>query len=335
MKRILTGDRPTGKLHLGHYVGTLKSRLELQNEGELFIFIADLHSLTTKPEKEHITQIARISREMLLDYLSIGLDPRKTTFYRQSALPEIPYLALLLGMNVSAPRLQRMPTLKEVLRDLKRESASYGLLGYPVLMAADILIVKATHVPVGEDQEAHVELAREIARTFNGMYGEVFPIPEIVSGKIPRLVGTDGQAKMSKSLDNAIYLSDDADTVREKVMEMYTDPARIHADVPGNVEDNPVFIYHDAFNSNKDEVAELKARYQQGKVKDIEVKEKLAAALNSFLDPVRVRRAKFENPPAGGPEKLDQILERGTKRARAEAQKTLEEARQAMGLVQT
>lgn len=327
MKRILTGDRPTGKLHLGHYVGTLKNRVKLQDDYEVYIIVADLHSLTTKPEKENVEKIREHTREMVLDYLAVGLDPEKVTFYVQSQVPEVTYLALLFSMLVPVPRLERMPTLKEVMRDLKLESVSLGLLSYPVLQAADILMVKANLVPVGKDQESHVELTREIARKFNSMYGNVFPEPEALIGESETLVGTDGKAKMSKSLGNAIYLSDSADEVKEKVIKMYTDPKRVHGDEPGTIEGNPVFIYHDLFNSNKAEVDDLKARYKKGEVKDVEVKEKLAAALNNFLKPIRARRAEFEQKP----EIIEKILAEGTKKARLEAQKTLEEVKQAMG----
>lgn len=327
-KRILTGDRPTGRLHLGHYVGTLKNRVQLQDEYEVFILIADLHSLTTNPDKESIKEIPTNTRQMLIDYLSVGLEPAKVTFYVQSHIPEVPYLALIFSMLVSFPRLQRMPTLKEVMRDLKIESASLGLLAYPVLQAADILMVKARLVPVGKDQLSHVELSREIARKFNKMYGEVFPEPEELVGETSILIGTGGKAKMSKSLGNAIFLSDSSDVVNKKVMKMYTDPKRIHGDEPGTIEDNPVFIYHDAFNPNQEEVADLKTRYKKGKVGDVEVKEKLVVALNAFLDPIRKRRAEIEKDP----DQLAEILKRGTKKARLEAQKTLEEVKEAMGL---
>lgn len=329
MKRILTGDRPTGKLHLGHYVGTLKNRIKLQNEYETFIIVADLHTLTTKPEKENILKIEENIRQLVLDYLAVGLDPKKVVFYRQSQVLEVAYLALLFAMLVTKERLERLPTLKEVMRDLKIDNASLGLLSYPVLQSADILMVRANLVPVGKDQESHIELTREIAKRFNQMYGQVFPEPEaLVGNESVTLVGTDGKAKMSKSLGNCIYLSDSAEDVNKKVVGMYTDPARIHGDEPGKVDGNPVFIYHDIFNPNKEEVADLKSRYQKGTVKDVEVKEKLAAAINNFLEPIRTRRAEFEKNPA----KLDEILAEGTKKARAEAQETLELVKQAMGL---
>lgn len=326
-KRVLTGDRPTGKLHLGHYVGTLKNRVKLQNEYDCFFIVADYHVLTTKTSKEEIQESRHNIRELVLDYLSVGIDPEKSTIYLQSRVPEVAELSLLFSMLITVPRLQRVPTLKEVMQDLKIEQPSLGLLTYPVLQAADILMVRANLVPVGKDQESHIEVTREIARRFNSLYGEVFPVPEALIGEVPSLPGLDGKAKMSKSLGNAIYLSDDAARVKEKVMQMYTDPNRIHPTDPGTVPGNPVFIYHDAFNENKEEVAELKSRYQKGTVGDVEVKEKLAAALNKFLTPIRARRAEYEALP----ELVEEIIERGSIRARAEAQKTLRLAKEAMG----
>jgi tryptophanyl-tRNA synthetase len=229
---------------------------------------------------------------------------------------------------VSAPRAQRIPTLKEQVRDLKLESASLGLLSYPVLQAADILMVRGEVVPVGKDQMSHIELTREIARRFNQLYGPVFPEPAYLEARFPVLPGTDGKPKMSKSIGNTIMLSDDAETVRKKVMAMYTDPTRLHATDPGHVKGNPVFTYHDAFNPNLDEVRDLKARYTRGKVGDVEVKQKLVAALNQFLDPIRDKRAEYERQP----DLLEDILAEGSRRARAEARQTLELARQAMGL---
>ena len=330
MNRILTGDRPTGKLHLGHYVGTLKNRVELQNQYETFIIIADLHTLTTKPEKENIQKIESNVRELMLDYLSVGLDPKKVIFYRQSQVHEVAYFYLLFSMLVTKSRLERMPTLKEVMRDLKIENASLGLLSYPVLQSADILMVRADLVPVGKDQESHVELTREIAGRFNQMYSNVFPEPRaLIGNESATLVGTDGQTKMSKSLGNCIYLSDSAEEVRKKVMSMFTDPNRIHGNEPGKVEGNPVFIYHDIFNPNKAEVADLKSKYQIGNIKDVEVKEKLVSAINSFLDPIRKKRSEFEKDPKF----ITRILQEGTAQARAEAQITLELAKKAMGLI--
>jgi len=327
-KRILTGDRPTGKLHLGHYVGSLKNRVRLQDEYECYFIIADLHTLTTRPEKAAIGEIAANAREMVLDYLAIGIDPERSTIYLQSAVPEIYELNLILEMLVTVPRLQRIPSLKDMARNANLTEMPFGLLGYPVLQSGDILLPRAHLVPVGKDNEAHVELTRELARRFNHLYGEVFPVPDVMVGEVPTLVGTDGSAKMSKSLNNAIMLSDDAKTVDKKVRGMYTDPNRVSADVPGTVEGNPVFIYHDVFNPHVDEVEDLKERYRAGRVGDVEVKEKLARALNDFLDPIRERRDSY----AGQSGLVDEVIFRGTNKMREVARDTLQEARKAMGL---
>ena len=325
-KRILTGDRPTGQLHLGHYVGSLQNRLRLQDSHECFFIIADLHTLTTRPEKDFIRQVGEFVRELVLDYLAVGIDPERSVIFVQSGVPETFELNLILEMLVTVPRLERLPSLKDMARDANLEALPFGLLGYPVLQAADILLPRATLVPVGKDNEAHVEVSREIARRFNRLYGEVFPIPEALIGEVPTLVGTDGQAKMSKSLNNAIFLADDPKTVESKVMRMYTDPKRVSADVPGTVEGNPVFAYHDAFNPDKAEVAELKERYRKGKVGDVEVKRKLIQALNDFLAPIRERRAQF------GRSTVEQLIVEGTRRTRREAQETMSLVREAMGL---
>ncbi|HEX2988381.1 MAG TPA: tryptophan--tRNA ligase [Chloroflexota bacterium] len=324
--RILTGDRPTGKLHLGHYVGTLRNRVRLQDEYECFFLIADYHVLTTR--LQDLKEIEENIRDVLLDNLSAGIDPERSTIFLQSLVPQIPELHLLFSMLTSVPRLQRVPTLKEQMRDLKLETASYGLLGYPVLQASDILVVKGDLVPVGKDQTSHIELTREIARRFNELFGPVFPEAQALIGDVPTLVGIDGTAKMSKSLGNAIYLSDDAKTVEKKVMTMYTDPTRIHATDPGHVAGNPVFIYHDVFNPNKDEVNDLKKRYRAGKVGDVEVKKKLAKALNEFLEPIRERRAYYEQ----NPHLLDEIIQSGSEKVRAVAAETIRQAREAMGI---
>ena len=323
-KRMLTGDRPTGPLHLGHYVGSLKMRVELQEKLECFVLLADLHVLTTRNER--LDEIGDNIREVVLDYLSVGLDPKKTTIYLQSLVPEVLELFWLFMPLVGVPRAQRIPSLKEMVRDLKLETASMALLSYPILQAADILMVKGDVVPVSRDQASHVELTREIARRFNATYAPVFPEPDAPIG--PMLVGTDGQAKASKSIGNVILLSDDAKTVEKRVRSMYTDPARIRADIPGRVEGNPLFLYHDAFNDDTAEVDELKERYRKGKVGDVEVKKRLAAAINRFLDPIRDRRAQF----AAKPGLVDEIIREGSARARKECQRTLAEAREAMGL---
>jgi tryptophanyl-tRNA synthetase len=323
----LTGDRPTAEgFHLGNYVGSLANRVKLQDEYETFILQADLHLLTTRTT--NLEEIQRNIRGMALDYLAVGLDPEKCTFYVQSLVPEVLELLWLFMALVSVPRAQRIPTLKEQVRDLKLESASMALLAYPVLQAADILMVKGDCVPVGKDQLSHIELTREIARRFNDSFGPVFPVPEGLVGDVPTLPGIDGKAKMGKSLGNAIFLTDGAETVTKKVMRMYTDPTRIHATDPGHIRGNVVFIYHDTFNHDKEEVEDLKRRYRRGKVGDVEVKQRLARALNAFLDPIRERRASYEARKGF----VEEMLLQGTKRARAECLRTLEEAREAMGL---
>ncbi len=323
-KRMLTGDRPTGPLHLGNYVGSLKMRVELQEKIDCFVFMADLHVLTTRTH--NLQEIGQNIRECVLGYLSAGIDPKKTTIYLQSLVPEVLELLWLFMPLVSVPRAQRIPTLKEQVRDLQLESASMALLSYPILQSADILMVRGDVVPVGKDQASHIELTREIARRFNQTYGEIFPEPD--APITPVLIGTDGQAKASASIGNIILLSDAPDVVEEKVRSMYTDPNRIRADIPGRVEGNPVFIYHDAFNDDRAEVEELKERYLKGAVGDVEVKKKLAAAINRFLDPIRERRAQYEKEKG----LVEEIIHQGSERARQECHATLTAAREAMGL---
>lgn len=320
--RMLTGDRPTGRLHLGHYVGTLANRARLQDDYDCYFLVADLHLLTTR--LENLEEIRGNIGEIVLDYLSVGIDPARSTIVLQSLVPQTAELQLIFSMLVSVPRLQRVPTLKDVMRDLHIQQPSLGLLGYPVLQAADILIVRGEIVPVGKDQASHLEVTREVARRFNEQFAPVFPEPDTLIGEVGTLPGTDGKAKMSKSLDNAIYLSDDAATVTRKVMGMYTDPTRIHPTDPGHVEGNPVFIYHDAFNANKAEVEELKERYRRGTVGDVEVKRKLAAALNAFLAPIRERRARYTADDVQG------IIVEGSRKARVIAQETIDLVRGAM-----
>lgn len=329
-KRTVTGDRPTGLLHLGHYVGSIHNRLKLQGQYECFFFIADLHMLTTKPTKADVLAIRDNTREMVLDYLACGLDPSKMTLYLQSSVRAIYELNLIFEMLVSINRLTGLPSIKEMARNahMDPDSIPFGLIGYPVLMSADILLPKAQTVPVGKDNEAHIELARHVARRFNQLYEEVFPEPEFLPTKVPTLVGIDGMGKMSKSAGNSIYLSDDAKTVEKKVRSMYTDPNRVHADTPGTVEGNPVFIYHDVFNPHQDEVDDLKTRYRAGTVGDVEVKQKLAAALNAFLDPIRQRRKEFMSDKG----LVEQILYEGTNKMNDLAADTMKEVRSAMGL---
>ena len=238
-QRMLTGDRPTGKLHLGHYVGSIANRVKLHHHYESYFIIADLHMLTTKNTREDIAAVTQNARDLVLDALAAGIEPERATFYLQSAIQEVGDLNTLFQNLVTVPRLERVPSLKDMARDAGKDEMPYGLLGYPVLQAADILCVKANVVPVGKDNAAHVEVTREIARRFNYLYGDVFPVPELVQAETPALVGTDGRAKMSKSLGNSIALSDDPGVVRKKVMGMYTDPNRVRADVPGTVEGNP------------------------------------------------------------------------------------------------
>jgi tryptophanyl-tRNA synthetase len=321
---MLTGDRPTGKMHLGHYVGSLADRIRHQDETEAFFIVADLHLLTTKNSPDDIKQVDARAREMVLDAIAAGIDPQKVTFYLQSGVPEISSIYTLLQSLVTVARLERLPSLKDMARDADIEMP-FMLLGYPVLQTADILCVRANLVPVGKDNLAHVEVAREIARRFNYLYGEVFPIPE-ASAESATLVGTDGHRKMSKSLDNAIFLSDSAAEVERKVRRMYTDPNRVRADVPGTVEGNPVFVYHEHFNPDRRQVEDLKDRYRRGVVGDVEVKSALSAAVNGFLEPMRERRSQYDHPGM-----IERILVEGTERVREETRLTLREMERAMG----
>jgi len=324
-KRILTGDRPTGRLHLGHYVGSLVNRVRLQQEYETFILIADVQALTDHFEHPEILQ--QNIREVAKDYLAVGIDPEKSTILIQSMIPEIAELAVYYLNLVTVARLQRNPTVKDEMQQKGFEqNLPAGFLVYPVHQAADITIFNADLVPVGKDQLPMIEQTVEIVRRFNALYAPVLVEPQAKVGEFARLPGIDGQAKMSKSLGNAIYLADDAKTVEAKVMRMYTDPTRLRATDPGHIEGNPVFVYHDAFNPNQEEVADLKERYVQGKVGDVEVKKKLAKALNAFLDPIRERRAKYDQDEKA----IDEILREGTRRARGVAQETMRLVRGAM-----
>jgi tryptophanyl-tRNA synthetase len=329
-KRILTGDRPTGKLHLGHYVGSIKNRVTLQHEMETLIIIADLHMLTTKPDSDSIAKLGDNVRDLTLDYLACGIDPSKAHIYLQSAISEIYELNLIFEMLVTVNRLSRCPSLKDMVKasNLSEESMPFGLLGYPVLQAADILLPGATLVPVGKDNEAHLEITREIARKFNSLYGEVFPEPKSMIGNVPTLMGTDGSGKMSKSLNNCIYLSDDEATVRKKVKSMYTDPNRIHANIPGNVEGNPVFQYLDAFCEDTSLVEDLKCRYRAGTVGDGEVKDTLFESLELFLAPLREKRLIIAEDRGY----VDHVLVEGTAKMKELAFDNMKNIRKAMGL---
>jgi tryptophanyl-tRNA synthetase len=321
-KRILTGDRPTGKLHLGHYVGSLQNRVELQDEYDTFLIIADVQALTTnfdRPEKlsEDVRQVAR-------DYLAAGIDPQKTTIFVQSLVPEIAELTVFYSMIVTVNQLRHNPTIKSEAEQYGYQEMSYGFLGYPVSQAADITFCRANLVPVGEDQIPHIEQTRKIVRKFNNMYGEVFPEPEALISDFPRLMGLDGKNKMSKSLNNAIYLSDSESEVVQKIMKAKTDPARIHKDDPGHPEVCTVFHYHQAFNTEEsDEVAE---KCRAGTIGCVDCKKRMAEKLNDFLEPMRERRKKYLEDS----ELVDQILIEGTEKARKEAQETLKKVREVM-----
>lgn len=324
-KRILTGDRPTGKMHLGHYVGSLINRVKLQDSYNQFVMIADVQALTDNFENPG--KVRASIREVLLDYLAVGIDPKKTTILIQSMIPEIAELTVFYLNLVTLERVLRNPTVKDEIKQKGFDrNIPAGFAVYPVSQAADITVFNANLVPVGEDQLPMIEQTREIVRKFNSLYGEVFVEPEALIGEVKRLPGIDGSAKMGKSLGNAIYLSDSEEELKKKVMGMYTDPARVHATDPGKVEGNPVFVYHDVFNPDKSEVADLKSRYEKGTVGDIEVKEKLFTALNEFLKPIREKRMEFEK----NPEELDRILKEGTAKAREVACETMKKVRMAM-----
>jgi len=320
-KRILTGDTPTGKLHIGHYVGALENRIKLQHEYDTYIILANIHAYASNykdPDK-----INESVYNVFLDNLAVGLDPNVATIFLESGVPEIFELYTMFVNMVTHSRVIRNPTVKEEIK-YKKLDPSVGFMMYPILQAADILAFNADLVPVGEDQLPVLEQTREIARTFNSVYGETFVVPEAKMGRVKRLVGTDGTMKMSKSGGNAILISDDEATLKQKVMSIYTDPNRIHPTDPGKVEGNPVFIYHDNFNPNKAEVADLKDRYQKGRVGDIEVKQKLFVALNDFLKPIRDKRKYYEDRP----KEAKEILIESTKRARKTAQSVMEKVRE-------
>jgi tryptophanyl-tRNA synthetase len=317
--------RPTGRLHLGHLVGALGNWVPLQDKYDCFYFVADWHALTS--DFADSSQLTAYAYENVADWIAAGLDPEKSTFFVQSLVPEHAELYLLLSMVVPVPWLERVPTYKEQQENLKdKDLSSIGFLGYPLLQTADVALYDARFVPVGEDQVAHLELAREAVRRFNKFFGDVLVEPQPLLTPFGRLPGLDGDKKMSKSLGNTIHLSDTADEVTKKVRQMYTDPKRIRADIPGTVEGNPVFVYHDAFNPNTEEVDDLKARYRAGKVGDVEVKTKLANALNAHLAPIRERRAAALARPGY----IRDVLFDGSARARVVAAETMNRVRDAM-----
>ena len=324
-KRILTGDRPTGPLHLGHYVGSLQNRVRLQDEYDTFILIADIQALTDNFERPEMLEANVL--EVTLDYLAVGLDPHKVKIVVQSMVPELTELTIYFMNLVTVATLERNPTLKEEIKQRNfTKGIPVGFWSYPISQAADITIFKADLVPVGEDQLPMIEQTREIVRRFNRLYKKILVEPRAMLGKVARLPGTDGGAKMSKSLGNCIYLGDSPEQVRKRVMSMFTDPTRIHPTDPGHVEGNPVFTYLDVFNTDRAEVEELKDRYRQGTVGDVEVKERLFKVLTTFLDPIRARRAEF----AAKPQMVREIIIEGTRQGRALAQQTMAEVRAAM-----
>jgi tryptophanyl-tRNA synthetase len=324
--RVVTGMRPTGKLHLGHLVGALNNWVALQEEYDCFYLVVDWHALTS--DYADTSEIVGNTYDMAADWIAAGLDPERSTLFIQSLVPEHAELFLLLSMTVPIPWLERVPTYKEQIEQLsEKDLSTLGFLGYPLLQTADIIIYNAQCVPVGEDQVPHLELSREIVRRFHNFYGELFVEPKPLLTTFPRLPGVDNR-KMSKSYRNTIDLSDDPEAVRKKVMQMYTDPKRVRADIPGTVEGNPVFMYHDAFNPDTAEVEDLKTRYRAGKVGDVEVKTKLAKALNARLEPMRERRAELQSKP----EALKEILHEGSRKARGIAQETMERVRSAVKL---
>lgn len=328
-KVILTGDRPTGKLHLGHYAGSLKNRVELQNNYSQYILIADMQALTDNagnPQKvvDNILEVA-------LDYLSVGIDPCKSNICIQSMIPELAELTMYYLNLVSVARLKRNPTVKEELklRQFTEDGVPAGFLTYPVSQTADITAFKATLVPVGEDQLPMLEQAREIVRKFNVTYNtDVLIEPEALVPKVSRLPGVDGKAKMSKSLGNAIYLCDDCKTIKEKIMSMFTDPGHIRVEDPGKVEGNPVFMYLDAFGRDKDKINELKEHYKRGGLGDVKVKKYLNDVIQGFIEPIRSKREQLQKDKGY----VYGLLKKGTENARKIASKTLQEVKEAMGI---
>ena len=320
--RILSGMRPTGRLHLGNYLGALHNWVQLQRSSECFFMVADWHALTT--DYEHTDQITPNTQEMVVDWLAAGIDPEQSPVFIQSHVKEHAELHLLFSMLITTARLERNPTVKEQVRDLDlEENVSYGHLGYPVLQAADILLYKANLVPVGEDQVPHVEVTRELARKFNGLYGDVFPVPDPKLTRFPRLPGLDGR-RMSKSLANTVLLADTPEAIAAKIRTAYTDPKKIRRDDPGNPDGCVVFAYHRAFNPAEADSIEVACR--AGKLGCVADKTQLAEVVSRALEPVRERRSEL----AAHPERVREALRYGEEKARAVAQATMREVREAM-----
>lgn len=344
--RLLAGDTPTGKLHLGHWAGSLETRVKLQKDYECYFIIANVHAFTTRAEAP--AEIRQNTLEIAFDYLATGIDPEQSIIFIQSEVPAIAELTWFFSMLLSFPRVMRNPTVKEEIRNKNLgDNYPFGFLLYPVGQIADILAFRPEIVPVGEDQVAHLEMARECARRFNQLYcgvdphtkdedyvleGGLFPIIQAKLSCTKRLVGTGGPniegllPKMSKSLNNAIYLSDDEDTITKKIMGMYTDPKRLRASDPGSTENNPLWIFHDAFNPDKIWVEEAKEKYRKGQIKDVDCKRRLIDILVTLTQPMRERRKFYENDPNG----VLEILKQGTKRANEFAENTLIKAKEAM-----
>lgn len=328
---ILTGDRPTGKLHVGHYVGSLRNRVAMQNDdnNQMYIMVADMQALTDNAHNP--VKVSSNVLEVALDYLACGLDPVKSTLFIQSQIPELSELTMYYMNLVTVARVRRNPTVKaEIDQKNFGQSVPTGFFVYPISQAADITAFKANLVPVGEDQKPMLEQTREIVRDFNSTYAEVLVEPEAVvpKGAIGRLPGIDGKGKMSKSLGNGIYLADPMDVVKQKVMQMYTDPQHIHVEDPGQVEGNMVFTYLDVFGKDTAKIAELKDHYRQGGLGDVKIKRYLIDVLDAELTPIRTRREELAKDPAG----VMQILQAGSQKAEAVAANTLAEVKKAMGI---
>jgi len=344
--RLLTGDTPTGRLHLGHWVGSLENRIALQDDYDCYFIIANVHAFTTRADKPD--EIRQSVLDIATDYLATGIDPLRSTLFIQSEIPAIADLTFFFSMLISYPRLMRNPTIKDEIRDKGLgDNYSFGFLLYPVGQVADILTFRPEIVPVGEDQIPHLEMTRETARKFNQLYcgvdphtedkdyikqGGLFPIVNVKLGRAKRLVGTGGPdqngnlLKMSKSLNNAIFLSDDNDTIARKVMSMYTDPNRLKASDPGRIENNPLWIFHELFNPDQTWIEEAEERYRLGKIGDVECKKRLIDVLVNLIGPIRERRQLFEEDPG----QVLALLKRGTEKANQVASETLILAKKAM-----